>query len=116
MLMINFVCVGLAAVGYCLAAYLFENIELTLLVTVLVMMIRSILSEIAVMRKLQLSDSCDFYIEALMSGVFFLSVKHFSLLAGFLIYLAVLVLYLLFYRDRFLRLLRRVFSLVKKQS
>ena len=116
MLTISFVCVGLAAVGYALSAYLLESIQLTLLVTVLVMMIRSILSEIAVMRELHISDSRDFWIEGLMSCVFFISVYYFRLSTGFLIYLSALVLYFFFYRERFRRLIHRILLSCKKQS
>lgn len=93
MLTINVIAIAIAAGLYGIAAYLIDNIYVLLALIVLVVMGRSIVSEIAVKRIIGGTLLKEFIIEAIMTSIFVMSASAFSLIPGFLIYLAAFIAY-----------------------
>lgn len=95
MLMINIVSVIIAFVLFGVSAYCFNSLELMLICIVVVLMIRSIASEVAVMRILKLKDCSDFLFEGMMSLVFICIALRMSLMNGFFAYIIAILIYLI---------------------
>ena len=94
MLKINLISVTFAFVSYLVCAYGLNNVTLLLLCLDLVIMLRSIISEIAVMKLIGKNFVKDFVFEFLMVAAFILCAKELSLGIGFAIYMVLLAIYL----------------------
>lgn len=95
MLKINLISVVFAFASYLVCAYGLNNVTLLLLCLDLVIMLRSIVSEIIVMKLIKKNFIRDFVSEFLMVVAFIACTAEFSLWIGFAIYLTILALYLL---------------------
>lgn len=114
MLIINVVSVLVAFVLFALSAYVFNDLTMLLVCIVLVIMGRSIVSEIVVMKMINIKFVSDFVIEAIMTVLFILCAKAFSLWVGFLIYFVCIVFYSIYYRNNLKAMLRQVFGKLKR--
>ena len=95
MLLINVVSVCGAFILYIISAYFMNSLDFLLISVVLILMIRSIVSEIVVMRLINLEFWKDFIIEFLVTVVFVMCTKLCVWWMGFLIYGTIILGYLL---------------------
>lgn len=93
MLIINGFSILLAVSLYSVSAYLLENFTLMLIFVVLAVMLRSIISELFIMKLLQITLKKDFLLEFIMTCAFLISAQCFSKQVGFLFYLTFLLIY-----------------------
>ena len=93
LLYVNMISVVLAASFYGICAYWSENLIMLLIAVVLVVMLRSIASEIAVMKLINLDLKKEFIIEFFMTCAFIVSAQCFSKIGGFLFYIVFLMVY-----------------------
>ena len=107
MLMVNLISIVVALLLFLACAYLFENLTALLICIVFSIMLRSILSEIVIMKIIQRKFFIDFIIEMIMTVCFICSARLFNLWWGWLLYVIVLLIYLIYYRKDILRILRK---------
>jgi O-antigen/teichoic acid export membrane protein len=107
LLLINVLTVVLSFVLYLFSAYILNNLSVMLLCVVLIVILRSVFSEIVVMRLIKTEFWRDFAIELFMTIMFVVSTMYFSRGLGFGIYSATLIVYLFIYRKNF-RLLNKI--------
>lgn len=93
LLVINVLTVLLAIGLYIMSAYWFENFFLLLIAVVLVVILRTIFSEIAVMKIIHLDLKKEFLIEFLLTCAFLISTQCFTKIAGFFFYLTFMIVY-----------------------
>ena len=108
MFVINIVFVLIAFIVFGISTYIIDNLTALLISIVIVIMLRSIVSEILVMRIIKNKMYKDFIIEAIMTGLFILCTKSFSLLVGFIIYSVLLLLYLFYYKKSILNIFSKI--------
>lgn len=99
MFCINVVSVVVAFLSYLVCAYLLDNLNLLFCSLVLVVMLRSIISEIFVMRLINKSFLKDFVVEFIMVSLFLISSINLSLEKGFVFYLFFLLVYIVWKVD-----------------
>lgn len=107
MFVVNLLSIGIAVAAYLLCAYISDNLAAMLISIVLVNMLRSILSEIIVMRTIQVYFVKDFYIEALMTVFFILCARYLSLFLGCVCYTVAVALYMVCNRNDLKMILNR---------
>lgn len=107
MLLINVFSVICAFAFLSMSAFLFDNIAMLTVFVVLIIMGRSIASELVVMKLINQNYFVDFVIEALMTVVFIVAASCFPLPIGCMVYLGVLVVYCIIYRKTLLNLFKR---------
>lgn len=111
MLVINLSAVITAFLLFYISAYIINNLKLLLIMVVIVIMLRSIVSEIAVMKIINVKFFKEFIIEAGVTIIFVVLTCFCNLIEGFLIYFAVLLVYTIFNRKMifayFKKLIRR---------
>lgn len=112
MLYINLFSIAIGIGLYSLSAFGFDNITMLLICIVAVLMMRSILSEIAVTRLIHIRLYKEFIIEGIMTVVFLVCANYLSLWKGFLAYAAVVMIYLFFYREN----LKMITSKIRRKS
>lgn len=110
LLMINVGMVVFSFTAFMFCAYIIGNLDLLLYVVVAAIMVRSIISEMAVFRLINIEIKKDFVIEFFMTFWFVMVVQRFNLLTGMLLYIMAVVIYLFFYRST----LKSLFGLLKK--
>ena len=98
MLMINVASVLLAVTLFAVCAYLLESLEALLVSVVLVIMLRSILSELVVMRMIGIRFWFDFIVEAALTVGFIVCAAWLNLGVGCGVYFALLIGYSILYR------------------
>lgn len=113
MLVVNVVSVVIAFLLFAVSAYVFNNVTLLLICIVLVIMGRSIASEVVVMKYIKIKFVSDFLIEAIMTILFIVCAKAFSLVLGCFIYLICLAFYSVYYRKTLYTMLSQFFSKLK---
>ncbi len=91
---INMVSLGIAMALFLLSAYGLGSLELLLLSVVASIMLRSVWSEAAVMKRLGKSYVFEFLAEGLLTAVFILCARFMGLWTGGAVYAAAVVLYL----------------------
>jgi O-antigen/teichoic acid export membrane protein len=96
LLLINLISVVLGGVAFAISTFLLESVVLLLICMVLVIMFNSILSEIVVMKYIQVHFVKEFIVEAAMA-VSFMVIAYFAanVWLGLLLYLCVLAVYCL---------------------
>ena len=99
MFAINTISVVIAFALFGISAYIIDNLTVLLVMIVIVIMLRSVASEIVVMKLIKISMYKDFIIEMLMTIIFIICSKFFSLSLGFVLYFVFLFIYLFYYRD-----------------
>lgn len=97
LLLINITAVFLAACLYGLSAYWFKDFTVMLLAVVLVIMLRSIVSEFFVIKLIHIELKKEFIIEFVLTFAFLVSVQFYNKIAGFCFYLTLLFIYSYFY-------------------
>lgn len=105
LLMINVGTVAFSFTASLFCAYIIRNLDLLLYFAVAAIMIRSIISEMAVSRLINIEIKKDFVVEFLMTLWFIIVVKRFDLLVGVILYFVAVVVYLYFYRSTLKNLL-----------
>ena len=95
MLIINFASVAIGFVSYLLCAYIFDNIDALLYCVVFTIMIRSIVTEIVVMKLIGKRFFKDIIIELIITILFMIIVQFLDRRIGCLVYLGVSIIYLL---------------------
>lgn len=108
MLIVNVISVVVALIIFVLSSYLLDNLTLMLISVVLVIMGRSIASEVIVMKLIGKKFFKEFIIEGIMSLIFIISARFFDLKFGFAIYLSVILVYVFFNKDMILSLLNDI--------
>lgn len=106
MLQINVISVIISFLLFVIAIYVFESIILLLVLVVIAAMLRSIVSEVAVMRLIDLNFLRDFFVEAVVTIGFIVAASCFPLLEGGMLYAVVLGAYILTYKNDFARMLQ----------
>jgi O-antigen/teichoic acid export membrane protein len=101
LLLINVITVVLSFPLYLFSAYILNNLTVMLLCVVLIVILRSVISEIVVMRLIKTQFWRDFAIELFMTIMFVVSTMCFSRGLGFGVYSAALIFYLFIYRKNF---------------
>ena len=96
MLGINLFSVGIAISLFAFSAYIIDNLRILLLFMVAAIMLCSILSEITVMKALNIFNIKDFVGEIIMTVVFIYTATIQSQILGFLIYGIAVIIYLFF--------------------
>lgn len=105
MLMINVITVAFSFVSFLISAYLIDSLKLLLYFTVASIMLRSIVSEIAVSKIIGIIIKKDFVIELIMTIWFIIVVQEFGLLRGMILYFAAIIIYLISYRSTIKRII-----------
>lgn len=108
MLTINLAMLSIAIVIFTITAFLLNNLTIMLLSVVLLLMARSIISEIVVMRAINVKIVKDFYYEAAMTVIFMICASRFNLIYGFLLYLLFFVVYCVFNRKNTENLINKI--------
>ena len=116
MLLINVICVVLGMAMFLICAYLLNDLDLLLYSVVLIILIRSIVSEIVVMKIIKRVNYFDFAIELIMTVIFVVAARYFSLWTGFLIYAVALAGYCILYRKNLAGIFRALKKKVKEKS
>jgi hypothetical protein len=93
MLLINVASVVVAVIMFLFTAYGLSSVDALLVAAVLVIMGRSICSEIMVMRLINISFYKEFIVEGIITGLFIVIAKCFSLWSGMALYTAMLSVY-----------------------
>ena len=93
MLIINLISMTGGAFVYFFCAYVLNNLTALLISLVLVIMFRSILSEIIVMKIIDIRFQKEFIIEGIVTLAFMMIANYFDLVMGFVLYAVVIVIY-----------------------
>lgn len=93
MLIVNLICVALAFGLFAFSAYVLNNMTVLLVSVVFVIMLRSVISEIIVMKTIKIKIVADFIIEIVMTVVFIVFAKLLPLWIGCGAYTAALLVY-----------------------
>ena len=96
MLIINVAAVAVCMIGALGFAYILHSIHFILIWVVVVLMLRSVFSEVVIARILNMDFRKDFLIEAVMSAVFLILTSYAGKLMGFWVYAFALGLYSLY--------------------
>ncbi len=116
MLVINVASVALGMAMFALGAYVFNSLELVLYFVVAIIMLRSIVSEIAVMKIIKKNITLDFIIELVMTVVFIISVRFLSRWWACLAYGCALIVYAVIYRKSIAALFRSLGNMLKRKK
>ncbi len=106
MLIINVISVVFGFLLCLLCAYILDNLDLLLYSVVLIIMVRSIASEIVVSKLINKKLYKDFAVELIMTVAFIVIVRYLNLWQGCLVYLAALVIYAVIYRKNIINIFR----------
>lgn len=116
MLFINVGCVILGMLMVLLCAYLWNDLDLLLYSVVLISILRSIISEIVVLRIIGQKAWFDFIVEIAMTIVFVVAARYFSLWIGCLIYAVALVVYSIVYRKNLMVLIGGIGKILRRKT
>ena len=95
---LNVTSVFVAFILFGASAYLFNSLMSVLICAVLVIMFRSVISEIYVMKLINIKFYKEFVLEGVITIVFIATTRLSSLMLGFFVYFAVLLVYFIIYR------------------
>ena len=119
MLLVNAISIAVGVGLFALFAYGISSLDFVLYAVVFTVIIRSIASEIVVMKGIGTMNEetiFDFIIEILMSVIFILVTKYTGLLMGGLIYLIALIIYFIIYRKSLAMMFKRVKKTARKKD
>lgn len=105
MLIINIISLGVCFLGCLISANLFNSLDLLIYFLLFICMLRSIVSEIVVMKIIKQNGWFDFVIELTITIIFVVSARYFDLWLGFLVYAITLIGYSVLYRKSLFGLL-----------
>lgn len=111
MLLINLLSIALGIVLFAVFAFAASNLELVLYSVVLVVVVRSVVSEVYAMKligKLNKKSILDFAVEIVMTAIFIVAARLAGLLYGALIYLGAAVVYLIIYRKSLVAIFKKI--------
>lgn len=111
MFVINFFSIVVAFLSYLLGAYVFNSLMMLLVLIVLMIMTRSVVSEIIVGKLIDHNFMGEFIQEALMSGIFIACAQYCSLLVGFSVYAFFVGIYLYLHRQDIHRIIKILLKL-----
>lgn len=112
LLVINLFSVTFSFIIYMVIAYVFNNLYALIFSIVGVIMLRSIVSEIAVAKIIKVKVFLDIILEVIMTSFFILCTIFFRRIVGFVLYTIVIVIYLITKRNSIVKLLlktKRIF-------
>ena len=110
MLIINVISVAISFVCLAVCAILMKNLTVLLVSTVLVIMMRSIMSEIAVAKLIHIQIIKEFVVEGVMTLVFIICARLFIPSIGFTVYALFLLVYLYMNRNTILQYFSKFFK------
>lgn len=110
MLLANFISIAVGAVLFVLSAYVFNNLYVLLGCVVFVIMLNSVLSEIFVMKTINVKIVKEFVIEAVMTLGFILCASLLSLWIGCAVYAALFAVYAAINYKSIIGLFKNVFK------
>lgn len=119
LLLINMFIVFFSTVIYYVSAYWFESFKLMLLAVVTTLILRSIVSEIFVMKLIHVEFKNEFIIEFIITCAFLFSTQSYNRMEGFFIYLICLIIYSFINRSGIKALIGQVrgcFSVKRRKS
>ena len=116
MLIINVATLAACFITCWISAYIFNNLDLLIYSLLFVCMLRSIVSEIVVMRIIWKNAWFDFIVEIVMTVVFVVAARYFSLWIGCLIYAVALIAYSIVYRKSLTELIKGVGKILRRKS
>lgn len=116
MLTVNLISILVALLLFSACVFLFENLTALLICVVLVIMLRSVASEVIVMRIIGDGFIPDFILEGIMTVAFIVSASSFDLLWGFCIYAGALIVYLVYNRKTIKRFFTAIRTKLKGQK
>ena len=99
MFAINFFSIVVAFLAYLACAYVWHSLTALLVVIVLMIMMRSVLSEVIVGKLIKRKFTGEFIQEFVMSVLFIICARYFSLWVGFGIYAMLVTIYLFWHRN-----------------
>lgn len=99
MFAINFFSIIVAFLSYLLCAYVLDSITALLVVIVLMIMGRSVLSEVIVSNLIKHRFAGEYIYEFVMSVLFMICAQYFSLPLGFILYALCVSIYLCFHKE-----------------
>lgn len=114
LLVINIATVVFSLVTFLFIAYVVNNLNALLIAVVGAIMIRSIVSEIVVMRIIEIRMVGDFILEFAMTAVFIISTVCFDRWIGCAIYSVAIVVYFIIKRDSIIQLLKQIKRILLK--
>ena len=94
MLVVNLISVAIGMALFCICAYVLDSLELLLYCVVLIIMLRSIVSECVVMKLIGKTYIKDFILELIMTVSFMLIVQFLSRWIGCVVYEVIVLIYL----------------------
>lgn len=115
MLFINIGMVLFGSALFLICAWVFNNLTVLLLMIVMTIMLRSVISEIAVIRIVPINLQKDFIIELVMTAVFILSTTRFGVWGGCLLYAISIIVYAYIKRAEIRRIFQSI-SLSRKRA
>ncbi len=95
MLVINVVSIAISIIAYLVCAFIFNSLDMLLGVIVVAIMMRSVISEIIVMRIIKINFWGEFIVETILTVIFVVCTQYFNLLFGGIIYSSIVVIYCL---------------------
>lgn len=113
MLVVNLISVAIGMALFCICAYVLNNIDLLLYCVVFTIMLRSIISELVVMRLIKRNYIKDFVLELIMTISFMVIVQFLSRWIGCAVYAAVVVVYLLINYKNVLMIINMFKNIIK---
>ena len=115
MLYINVASMAGGVLIYLLCGYVFNSLPLLLISLVLVIMVRSIVSEIVVMQIIDIRFYKEFIVETVMTMAFMLIANYMELLPGAAVYLVLLAAYCVINRKDISLIIKQIRSGVQKK-
>lgn len=119
MLLVNLISIAFGIGLFALSAYVFTNLDFVLYSVVLTVVVRSVASEIIVIKVIGQTNKkiiFDFIIELIMTVIFIAVTKLTGLLIGGLVYLGATAIYLIIYRKSLISLFKKLKRTEKNQD
>ncbi len=116
MFILNIYSLIVAFLVYLLCTYVFNNLTAMLVSIVLMIMLRSVISEMIVSKLINKNFKFDFICEAIMSVGFMISARYFSLFTGFFVYVVFTTIYMLVYKKEFLQVFKSIKNIAFRHS
>ena len=111
MLIINLFCIAIGIILFIFSAFVINSLDALLFSVIIIIMMRSIISEISVMKLIDKLRLRDYVIEVIMIVVFILSARYMTILKGFIVYLVSIMVYMIIYRKNIYKIVTKVLRL-----
>lgn len=110
MLIINVICMIVGFGGYVICAYIMNSLVAVVLATMLIIMLRSIVSEIFISKTINSFFYRELFVEVVMTAAFIACVMLLSSVNGLIVYLLACIIYVIIHKED-LRLIKRYLEL-----